>query len=293
MKDIACFAANWEDKATNLRRIAKDLNIGLDSLVFVDDSPFERNLIRKEIPEVAVPEMPDDPALFAEVLAEAGYFEALSITAEDRQRNDQYKANAERNQLRQSVTDLGSYLRSLEMKLIWSPFDALGLERITQLINKSNQFNLTTRRYTHGGVAALVDDPSAITLQLRLIDKFGDNGMIAVIIGKVVASETLELDTWLMSCRVLGRQIEEATLNLIVERARRIGIQRLIGCYIPSSKNQMMEDHYKRLGFAKRESSNDGNSKWELGIEQYSPLATFIETKGAFIDERPSLCAAR
>jgi FkbH-like protein len=289
MKDIACFVANWQDKAANLRSIANTLNIGLDCLVFADDNPFERNLVRKELPAVAVPELPEDPALYIDSIVNAGYFEAVTLTTEDRERSQQYQVNAERDRLRESATDMATYLRGLEMELVWSPFDALGLSRVTQLINKSNQFNLTTHRYTEDEVEEIMVNPDYLTLQLRLKDKFGDNGMISVIIGKIADDCTLELDTWLMSCRVLGRQVEEATLNLIVDRAKAVGMRRLTGFYLPTPKNGMVKEHYGRLGFARTGSSEDGSSAWSLGLPAYQPKETFILTTEGVIDQRTDL----
>lgn len=285
-EDIACFVCNWQDKASNLRFIAKTLNIGLDSLVFADDNPFERNLIRQELPMVATPELPEDPALYAQTLASAGYFEALTVVKEDQQRTALYAQNAERQKLLEESTDLGAYLRGLEMKLLWSPFDRVGLQRITQLINKSNQFNLTTRRYLAEEVEALLGDPNVMALQLRLVDKLGDNGMIAVIIGRIVG-ERLELDTWLMSCRVLARQVEEETLNLIVERARALGLKSLSGFYLPTAKNGMVKDHYQRLGFTLNSLAEDGGSIWNLDLASYVERETYIERieRGAEIAE--------
>lgn len=286
MKDIACFVANWQDKATNLRSIANTLNIGLDSVVFVDDNPFERNLIRQELPDVAVPELPEDPALYAETIAAAGYFEGLTLTSEDRQRTQQYQANAERLRARDNVTDIAGYLRGLEMQLIWSPFDSVGLTRITQLINKSNQFNLTTRRYSQDEVAEIMTSTHYLTLQLRLLDRFGDNGMISVIIGLIRDNRTLELDTWLMSCRVLGRQVEEATLDLIVEQARALGLTQLTGYYVPTPKNGIVKEHFARLGFALTDTAQDGSTVWSLDLHSYRPKTTYIATKKGAIDER-------
>ena len=182
--DIASFVANWSNKADNIRAIAQELNIGLDALVFIDDNPFERNLIRQELPMVAVPEVSDDPTGYPVALADAGYFEGLSVTEEDRERTSQYQGNKARDALKAAVTDLPSYLRGLEMQLVWKRFDRVGLQRIVQLINKSNQFNLTTRRYTEEDVIAVMADPDAFGLQLRLLDRFGDNGIIAIIIGR-------------------------------------------------------------------------------------------------------------
>ena len=268
-KDIACFIANWDDKATNLRRIAERLNIGTNSLVFADDNPFERNLIRQELPEVAVPELPEDPSFYAACIAAAGYFESLSITTEDEERSQQYQANAQREQLREAVTDMEAYLAGLRMELRCSPFDQVGLPRIVQLINKTNQFNLTTRRYTEAEIQGLLRDGATLHLQLRLVDRFGDNGIIALIIGKLAADKSLLLDTWLMSCRVLGRQVESATLNVIVDRARQMGAGALVGHYRPTAKNAMVKEHYAKLGF-ELSSDIDGETTWRLDLDRFS-----------------------
>ncbi len=273
--DIACFVANWSDKAANIRQIAHELNIGLDSLVFVDDNPFERNLVRQELPMVSVPEVGEDPTSYAPALADAGCFEALSVTEEDRERTTQYHGNRAREALKGIATDLDSYLRGLEMQLICLRFDRIGLQRIAQLINKSNQFNLTTRRYTEADVLAVMDDPDAFGLQLRLIDRFGDNGVIAVVIGRKHGSD-VRIDTWLMSCRVLGRQVEPTTLNLIVAEARRLGARRLIGEYIPTKKNAMVKDHYAKLGFTVIETNEQCGSWAVLDLAGFSPAPTFI-----------------
>lgn len=276
--DISCFVANWSDKAENLRHIAATLNIGLDSLVFADDNPAERGLIRRELPMVAVPELPEDPSDYLGCLARAGYFEGLTVTAEDRDRSALYQANAERDRLRESVTDMGSYLAALQMKLYWAPFDDLGLARIVQLINKTNQFNLTTRRYTDGEVRAIMRDPNALTLQLRLKDCYGDNGIISLLIG-CQQGDHLHMDTWLMSCRVLGRQVEEATMNLLAEQALRRGVSYLSGKYVPSAKNGMVRDHYRKLGFAEAlPSSKDtkDTTSWTMDLTRYAPTATKI-----------------
>jgi len=294
--DISHFVANWEDKATNLRRIAHALDIGLDSLVFVDDNPFERNLVRQELPMVQVPEMPDDPAMYEVTLAAAGYFEALSITSEDRQRVKLYKENSDRRRLQETSTDMDGYLRSLNMELTWSAFDDASISRVVQLINKSNQFNLTTRRYTQEQVIDLVGNLSVITLQLRLKDIFGDNGLIAVVIGRPQDSETLEIDTWLMSCRVLGRHIEEVTLNLIVEQARRREFRKIAGRYLPTAKNAMVRDHYARLGFQEEVVAGQTGSRWIICIDDYMDRVSFAKTveiesqrMGGMIDSRTDL----
>lgn len=275
MEDIACFVANWSDKASNLRAIAEQLNIGLDSLVFVDDNPFERNIVRRELPAVCVLELPEDPAFYSQCVADAGYFEALQLTPEDFERGGQYRANIERENVRASHTDLEGYLRSLDMQLRWQPFDGVGLQRIVQLINKTNQFNLTTRRYTESDVTSIMETPGALTLQLRLLDKFGDNGIIGIVIGKP-ENDSIRLDIWLMSCRVLGRQVEEATMNLVAAEALRLGAVRLFGDYLPTKKNSMVSEHYRKLGFEYLESDDHGGTRWRVNLAEYKPFETFI-----------------
>jgi FkbH-like protein len=288
--DIACFVANWEDKPANLRRIARELNLGLDALVFVDDNPVERGLVRKELPMVAVPEMPEDPAEYVRVLAGAGYFEGLGVTDEDRERAAQYAANAKREAGRAAAagegatTDLQSYLAGLRMELEWKPFDAAARARIVQLINKTNQFNLTTRRRTEAEVERLMQQPAALTLQFRLKDVYGDNGMIGVIIVAPAmgiglpgaTSADRGIDTWLMSCRVLGRQAEDAMMNVLVEQARARGVQRIFGQYIPTAKNAMVREHYARMGFELVETSADGATVWVLDLAAYTSRETQI-----------------
>lgn len=268
--DIACFMANWDDKAANLRKIASTLNIGIDSLVFVDDNPFERNLVRQELPQIAVPEISEDPAFYIRAIADAGYFEGVAITNEDRERSGHYQANAEREVLRESSTDMASYLAGLNMELICHPFDDLGLNRVTQLINKTNQFNLTTRRYTEAEVRATMLDPDSVTLQARLIDRFGDNGIIAILIAQVQKGVGF-IDTWLMSCRVLGRGVEEACLNFLAEECKMLGAKQLQGEYRVTAKNGIVRDLYSRLGFELLSIDTEGNTIWVL------PLDSFVE----------------
>jgi FkbH-like protein len=275
--DISCFIANWHDKASNIRQIAERLNIGLESLVLVDDDPFERRIVRGELPMVAVPELPDDPALYPACLADAGYLEGRSLTVEDLERTRLYRAEARREEQRTASTDLAAYLRELKMEMRWQPFDVVGLPRIVQLINKTNQFNLTTRRYTESEVRLAMTDPLVLTLQLRLVDQFGDNGIIAIVIGRMAAdgAPEMRIDTWLMSCRVLGRQVEQATLNLLVEHARGFGAARLTGEYRPTAKNGMVRDHYRGLGFSPLAQTEDGTT-WSLALGHYKPFETFI-----------------
>jgi FkbH-like protein len=274
--DIACFVANWTDKATNLREIATRLNIGLDSLVFVDDNPAERALVRGELPMVAVPELPEDPSLYGDCVADAGYFEILRVTGDDLGRAKQYQDNLRRETLATSATDLSAFLRGLNMRALWGRFDRVGQARIVQLINKTNQFNLTTRRVTHDEIGALISDQRALTLQIRLLDQFGDNGIVAIVAGRL-ANDAVRLDIWLMSCRVLGRGLEEETLNLIVAEARRLGASKLIGEYRPSAKNGMVRDHYKQLGFDLSDERAEV-TEWTLSLDAWEPRPTHIRS---------------
>ena len=276
--DIACFVANWLDKAHNLRVIAETLNIGIDSVVFADDNPAERAIIRRELPMVAVPELPEDPAHYAAVIAASGYFEAIALTGEDFERSGHYQQNMRRASLASSVTDMEGYLRALEMVGQWSPFQPIDRARVVQLINKTNQFNLTTRRYTETEVQAAMDDPCIVTLQLRLLDQFGDNGIIALAILRPVndAERTLEVDTWLMSCRVLKRGVEGATLNLLVEQAEALGARVLRGRYRPTVKNGMVANHYAQLGFALIGTEGD-ETLWQLDLDAFQPATHNID----------------
>ncbi|MBS0282518.1 MAG: HAD family hydrolase [Proteobacteria bacterium] len=275
---FAAFIANWSDKATNLRAIAAEINIGLDALVFADDNPFERNLVRRELPMVAVPELPEDAAFYAKCIADGGYFESVRMTGEDFSRAGQYQANAEREFARQATADLPAYLKSLEMEMRVTPFDSVGQARITQLINKTNQFNLTTRRYAERDVEAAMADKDTVTFQIRLTDKYGDNGMIAVVIAKPSSRPgELMIDTWLMSCRVLGRQVEQATLNLLVGEASKRGYRALVGEFRPTEKNGLVRDHYAKLGFEQDGANDAGGSFWRLPVETYIPVDTHIK----------------
>ena len=278
---IAVFQANWNDKATNIRAIADELSLGLDAMVFLDDNPVERGLVRQILPQVAVPELPGDPALYARTLLAAGYFETVAFSGEDRRRAEFYKDNARRIALQKQAGDVEAYLESLSMRMTLQPFEDTGRARIAQLINKSNQFNLTTRRYTEADVAALQDDPDAFTLQVRLADKLGDNGMISVVICRR-EHDDWTIDTWLMSCRVLGRKVEIAVLQELIRQAAARGIRRLLGSYLPTEKNKLVEDHYAKLGFTLLGSSSCGGTRWELCVEGASivPLPIAVQRLG-------------
>jgi FkbH-like protein len=268
---IAVFQANWNDKATNIQAIAEELSLGLDAMVFLDDNPVERGLVRKLLPQVAVPELPQEPAYYARTLAAAGYFEAVALAGEDLKRAGFYQDNARRAELQKQVGGVDAYLKSLDMTIIFQPFDATGRARIVQLINKSNQYNLTTRRYTDPEVAAAQDDPDVFTLQVRLTDTFSDNGMISVVICRPGAAGVWDVDTWLMSCRVLGRMVEYMVLREILEHARAAGIRTLAGVYKPTDRNKLVIDHYSKLGFTKVAEEESGLTRWELAVDPADP----------------------
>lgn len=266
---IAVFVANWDDKANNIREIAATLNIGTDAIVFLDDNPVERGLVREILPEVAVPELTDDPADYVGILSRAGYFEAVGLSSEDLKRADYYGANTERASLKR-IGNLEDYLASLDMVATLSPFDAVGRVRIAQLVNKSNQFNLTTKRYSEHEIARFESDPNKYCLQIRLADRFGDNGMISVVIFDC-AEFDWRCDTWLMSCRVLGRRVEELVLANVAEAARNAGARRLLGVYLPTKKNSLVSDHFAKLGFTRTADLSDGGSEWAFDLEGYQP----------------------
>ncbi|MEO7997652.1 MAG: haloacid dehalogenase, partial [Gemmatimonadaceae bacterium] len=263
---VAVFQANWNDKATNIAAIANELSLGLESLVFIDDNPFERELVRKALPQVAVVELPEDPSLYARTLSAAGYFELTKVSAEDLKRADFYDGNAKRAELQKNVGDLDAYLDSLQMEIVFQPFDVVGRNRISQLINKSNQYNLTTRRYSEADVEAMENDPSLFTLQVRLLDSFGDNGMISVIVCRR-EGVAWNVDTWLMSCRVLGRKVEQMVLHELLAHAAAAGATELTGTYIPTERNALVEQHYEKLGFELQRKDDDGSTHWRIVID--------------------------
>ena len=264
-EDFAVFLANWDPKPDNLRRIAATLNIGIDSLVFLDDNPVERNLVRKELPEVEVPELPDDPARYATVLHETYFFESLSLTDEDRRRADTYRENAQRTELAAGSTNLDDYLASLRMKVELRPFDEPNLPRIVQLINKTNQFNLTTRRTSAAEVTAWMQNTASYTRFMRLQDRFGDSGITGIVVA-FREGDTLRIDNWLMSCRVLGRRIENLMLASVFRHARQSGAAAVIGEFLPTAKNGQVADLFDRFGFERIEQREDGSRLYRAAV---------------------------
>jgi FkbH-like protein len=281
LDDISCFVANWDDKATNMLRIAGHLNIGLDSLVFLDDNPAERDLIRQSLPEVAVPELPDDPSKFVEYLSDAGYFESVTFTDDDLRRNAQYAANEERRSLEVSSQSIDDYLESLRMTIETGPFADIDLPRVSQLINKTNQFNSTTRRRTIEEVRAVASNPEYRTLQVRLSDRFGDSGLISAVI--LVPDEdrpdTYDIESWVMSCRVFGRQLEHEIMNTLVNLAMHAEASFLTATYIPTPKNGLISNLYSDLGFSALPGECDdtpGKTRWILELDSYNAHLTHI-----------------
>jgi FkbH-like protein len=278
--DFAAFEANWDDKAQNLKAIAARLNIGVDALVFVDDNPVERARVRQSLPMVAVPEMPEDPAHYVRCLAEAGYFEAVAFTAEDRDRAQAYVANAEREALLGSAESMDDFLRGLKMTAVYGPFTAVDHARVVQLINKTNQFNTTTRRYAGDEIARIMDEPDALTLQFRLLDRVGDNGLVGTMILRPTKDddEALEIENWVMSCRVFGRELEFEAMNIAVEAARERGARALVADYIPTPKNDVISKLYPSLGFTEVASPapTSGATRWVLDLADYVARDTHI-----------------
>lgn len=274
LNDFSIFVANWEDKASNIQFIQKTLNIGMDSIVFLDDNPFERNQVKNMIPEITVPELPEDPAKYLSYLKSLNLFETASYSASDKERTGQYQAEIQRTVSRQQYQSYDEYLQSLGMVAEVRPFDKFQYPRIAQLTQRSNQFNLRTVRYTEAEIEELAEDDQFLTLYFMLKDKYGDHGLISLTILKKVDENTLFMHNWLMSCRVLKRGMEEFIINTVMEIARNHGYKKVIGEYIPTPKNGMVKDVYDRLGFQKT-----GERFFEANVETFVDNKTFIKIK--------------
>lgn len=274
LDDIAVFMANWETKVDNIRAIQQILNIGFDSMVFLDDNPFERNMVREHISDITVPELPEDPGEYLEYLYSLNLFETASYSNADKDRTKQYQVEAKRVSLSKTFTNEADFLKSLNMVSKVSGFTKFNTPRVAQLSQRSNQFNLRTVRYTEADIEALAADPKVIDLSFTLEDKFGDNGLIAVIIMNEQDTETLFVDTWFMSCRVLKRGMENFTLNTMVEEARARGYKRIVGEYLPTPKNKMVEEHYPHLGFTPVAGSQ--TAQYVLDVETYKSRECYI-----------------
>ena len=270
LEDIAVFVANWESKAENIRQIQQTLNISFSSMVFLDDNPVERNVVSSELPEVTVPELPQDPTRYLEFLQGLNLFETVSFTHDDVVRTAQYQAEARRAEVKTSSFTGKDFLESLEMIAAVEEFTDFNRPRVAQLIQRSNQFNLRTLRYSGAEIANMVGDPSRINLAFSLSDKFGDYGLISIIMLLKQSEDEYFIDNWIMSCRVLGRGMENFVLNAAAHAAREAGSKQLRGEYVATSKNEIVKEHYKNLGF-----KNQGG-QWVLDLETFDPTVVEI-----------------
>lgn len=271
LEDFSMFVANWEDKARNIRTIQQALNIGMDSMVFLDDNPFERELVRTMIPEITVPELPEDPALYLQYLRGLDLFETASYSREDAGRTEQYREKAQRAAFEAAFQSYDDYLEALQMRASAAAFDPFHYPRIAQLTQRSNQFNLRTVRYTEAEIEALAQDDSRIGLYFTLKDKFGDHGLISVVVLEKQPEDTLFISEWLMSCRVLKRGMEEFIVDKILSVAAQQGFRRVVGEYIPTPKNAMVKDLYEQLGFTRLE-----NGRFQAEVSGFPYHKTFI-----------------
>lgn len=272
LSDISLFVANWDDKASNIKTIQESLNIGLDAIVFLDDNPFERNLVKEKLPDVEVPELPEDPALWLTFLQKQNYFDTASYTGEGSDRTKLYQAEYERKKLEQGFDTIDDYLQSLMMEGAAKPFQPLSFARIAQLTQRSNQFNLRTVRYTEDEIQRIAGDDRFITQCYTLKDKFGSHGLVSVVILEKISDEELFVDTWLMSCRVLKRGMEEYITNHMVKAAVDYGFGAIVSEYIPTPKNRMVKDIYEKMGFSKT-----GENKYRLDVSTFKELKTYIK----------------
>lgn len=278
LDDFVAFRANWNDKASNMRAIAEELSLGLDSFVFVDDNPIERAAVRLALPDVAVPELGVDPATFVGALDAGRYFDVLSLSAEDFERHASYRAESERREMEHTSVSLEEFLRGLQMESEVAPVSDKTINRVVQLLGKTNQFNLTSRRHSEEQVRRFIQDSDVWTCAFKLRDKFGDYGLIGVIFAvKDGAEDNLwEIDTWLMSCRVLGRQMEQFMINEVINQLGERGATRIRGVYMPTKKNGMVADLYTRLGFEKTARLETGEYIFSLQLPKPADETSFV-----------------
>jgi len=277
--DFISFKANWNPKSMNLRETASEMTLLPESFVFVDDNPAERAIIEGELPGTAIPEI-GEVEHYIQNIDKGGYFEVTNLSSDDLKRNEMYQENAKRAQLQSAFTNYEDYLKSLEMKGEIGTFVPMYMSRIAQLTNKSNQFNLTTKRYSQSEIEEVAEDPNRITLYGKLGDKFGDNGVVSIVIGRIDGEnhDELHMELWLMSCRVLKRDMEFAMMDELVEKAKAAGVKKLVGYYYPTAKNAMVKDFYGLQGFTKVSEDAEGNTVWEYEIpEHYEKKQSVIE----------------
>ena len=272
MEDIAMFVANWEDKASNIKKIQDTLNIGMDSIVFFDDNPFERNLVKSMIPDITVPDLPEDPSQYLEYVKLLNLFETAAYSETDKNRTKQYQEEMGRVNLQKQFSSYSEYLESLEMVAEAKPFDKFHFSRIAQLTQRSNQFNLRTVRYTEQEIEQLAKEKEHLTLYFTLKDKFGDYGLISVVVLDKQPENTLFISEWLMSCRVLKRGMEEFILDEIIRTAEENGFKKVIGEYIRTPKNNMVSELYKKMGFHEVE-----KDRYEVNVTEYEKHKTSIQ----------------
>lgn len=277
LDDFAVFRANWSNKADNLRDIARTMNIGTDALVFVDDNPAERAQVRAELPEVAVVELPDDPSGYVRALAAGRWFETLSMSDEDRGRSRAYRDNALREEALAGASDISTYLRDLEMHATWGLAEPARMARMAQLINKTNQFQLTDRRYAEAELAALAADPAHWVAWFTLRDRFGDHGLISVLVARTDGA-TAHIDAWAMSCRVFSRRLEDLAFQVLGREMQARGCSEIIGRYVPSAKNGVVSELYPRLG-------GQAHGRAAAGARWRFPLPLAATPDGVFITE--------
>ena len=273
--DMIVVKANWDSKDRNFAQIADELSLLPESLVFVDDNPAERHIVKEQLPGVTAP-MLGEVQDYIKILDRSGFFETTLISADDAKRNQMYRENAQRAKLQATFENYTDYLLSLEMKAVIEPFQPVLMARIAQLTNKSNQFNLTTKRYTQDEIEAVSMGDDYIDIYGRLSDKFGDNGVVSVVIGHQIVDE-VEIQLWIMSCRVLKRDMEFAMMDSFVEACKKKGVERIIGNYYPTEKNGMVREFYGLHGFKKTDEDEFGSTRWEIPVKEYVPKNHVIE----------------
>ena len=279
-EDFVVIKTNWNSKSQNMLEIAKELNLGVDSIVFVDDTPAEREIINQQLKGVATPNIGYDPQYYIKNIDKSGFFEAISLFDEDLNKTEVYKQNKARNDLMLTIDDYNDYLRSLNMIATIDKFKPSYMSRITQLTNKSNQFNLTTKRYTQAEIEECAESKKYVTLYGKLTDKFGDNGIISAVIGHI-DKKKMDIDLWIMSCRVLKRNMEFAMMDSLVEEAKNNDVEKIYGHYYPTEKNTMVKDFYYMQGFTKINEDSEGNTTWELDVKNYDKKNRFIRLEAS------------
>lgn len=273
--DFVSIKANWDPKDQNLNEISKEVTLGLDSFVFIDDNPVERALVNRQLPEVSTPQVntPDD---FIKILDHSGYFEVTSLSLEDLQKSNQYQARAAAENLQKQFSDYREYLKSLCMKALITDFDPISIQRIAQLTNKTNQFNLTTLRCTENDIRAMQTNSNYICMCGRLTDRFTDNGIVTVLAGEII-NNNLHIRLWLMSCRVLKRELEYLMMNELINNVKAMNVDEIIGYYLPTEKNGMVKELFKDLGFSLKSKDDKGNTVWNIKVQEYKPHRVYID----------------